>query len=305
LNQTDPLHDAPVVTTVDAAIGTTRPETLCTESDASGLIYRYASQPFTTVNLSTLTTMKQTATALLRMIIVVPLFLFYTFVNAAIIVVYGTFRPASPVHDRIVKRWSYFFLKIPPVRFTIEGLHNVDPTQRYVVVANHLSMFDIPMLFLTIPLHGRFLSKKEVFKVPLVGRAMRTIGIIEIDRSSGQSSRQAINKGVQIAAERGYSLIVFPEGTRSQDGNLLPFKKGAFRIAIDNGLPILPVVLEGTDRVSRPGSKLFFPGEASATILEPIVTSNMTNRDDLTTLMRTVEASMTTIYDEKHEKSSV
>jgi len=130
--------------------------------------------------------MKQTATALLRMIIVVPLFLFYTFVNAAIIVVYGTFRPASPVHDRIVKRWSYFFLKIPPVRFTIEGLHNVDPTQRYVVVANHLSMFDIPMLFLTIPLHGRFLSKKESSRSPVVGRAMRTIGIIEIDVPRGQ-----------------------------------------------------------------------------------------------------------------------
>ncbi len=249
--------------------------------------------------------MTQTATAVLRMIIVVPLFLVYTFVSAFIIVVYGAFQPASPIHDRIVKRWSYFFLRIPPVTFTVEGSHNVDPTQRYVVVANHLSMFDIPMLFYTLPLHGRFLSKKEVFRVPLVGRAMRTIGIIEIDRSSGQSSRQAINEGVRIAAERGYSLIVFPEGTRSRDGNLLPFKKGAFRIAIDNGLPILPVVLEGTDRVSRPGSKLFYPGKASATILAPIPTTAMTNRDDLTNLMRTVEASMTKIYEAEHGTNPV
>jgi len=242
--------------------------------------------------------MKRTATAALRMIIVVPLFLIYTFADAAFIIVYGAFRPASPIHDRIVKRWSSSFLKIPPVRFTIEGSDNVDPAQRYVVVSNHLSMFDIPLLFYGLPLHGRFLSKKEVFKIPLVGRAMRTIGIIEIDRASGQSSRQAIIEGVKIAAERGYSLIVFPEGTRSRDGNLLPFKKGAFRIAIDSGLPILPVVIEGTDRVSKPGSKLFHPGEASVTILDPITTADMTNKADLTSLMRRVEASMTTVYEE-------
>ena len=242
--------------------------------------------------------MTRTAAAALRTILVVPLFLIYTFVSAAIVIVYGAFRPASPVHDAIVKRWSYVFLKIPPVRFTVEGSHNVDPAQRYVVVSNHLSMFDIPMLFYTLPLHGRFLSKKEVFRVPLVGRAMRTIGIIEIDRSSGQSSRQAINEGVRIAAERGYSLIIFPEGTRSRDGDLLRFKKGAFRIAIDAGLPILPVVLEGTDRVSKPGSKLFYPGEASVTILEPISTTDMTNKDNLNVLARDVETSMNAVFDE-------
>jgi 1-acyl-sn-glycerol-3-phosphate acyltransferase len=239
------------------------------------------------------------------MALVVPLFLIYTFLASAFVIVYGSFRPASPIHDHVVKRWSNLFLKIPPVQFTIEGTDNVDPVQRYVVVSNHLSMFDIPMLFYALPLHGRFLSKKEVFKIPLVGRAMRTIGIIEIDRSSGQSSRQAINEGVKVAAERGYSLIVFPEGTRSRGGNLLPFKKGAFRIAIDAGLPILPVVIEGTDRVSKPGSKLFHPGEASVTILEPIVTADMTNRDDLTSLMRSVEASMTEIYEAKRRTNPV
>ncbi len=243
--------------------------------------------------------MLRTVTAALRMVLVIPLFLLYTIVNAAFIIVYGAFRPASPIHDRIVKQWSYLFLQIPPVDFTVEGTHHVDPQQRYVVVSNHLSMFDIPLLFYTLPLHGRFLSKKEVFKIPLVGRAMRTIGIIEIDRSSGQSSRQAINEGVEIAAERGYSLIVFPEGTRSRDGNLLPFKKGAFRIAIDTGLPILPVVLEGTDRISKPGSKVFHPGRAGVTILEPVRTADLTNRDDLTGLMREVEAAMTAVYEAK------
>jgi len=234
--------------------------------------------------------------AALRTFVLVPLFFVYTLIVSAFILIYGVFRPASPVFDRIVKRWASLFLKIPPVRYTVEGLENVDPARRYVVVSNHLSLFDIPMLFWTLPIHGRFLSKKEVFKIPLVGRAMRMIGIIEIDRASGGSSRQAIIDGVKVAAKRGFSLVVFPEGTRGSGDEPLPFKKGAFRIAIDTGLPVLPVIIEGTDRISRPGSRLYYPGRARVVILEPIETAELTNKDNLNDLARTVEASMKTTY---------
>jgi len=244
--------------------------------------------------------MTRTVTAALRTFVLVPVFFIYTLASSAIIVVYGAFRPASPIHDRIVKRWSYFFLKIPPVRYEIDGIDKVDPAQRYIVASNHLSLFDIPMLFYALPLHGRFVSKKEIFKIPLVGRAMRTIGIIEVDRSSGSSSRRTISEGVKIAADRGYSLIVFPEGTRSRDGELLRFKKGAFRIAIDTGLPLLPVVIEGTDRISRAGSRLFFPGRARVVVLDPIETKDMTNKEHLNDLVRSVESSMGSTYAELH-----
>lgn len=234
--------------------------------------------------------------AALRTFTLVPLFFVYTLIVSSFIIIYGVFRPTSPVFDNVVKRWASLFLKIPPVRYTVEGLENVDPNRRYVVVSNHLSLFDIPMLFWTLPIHGRFLSKKEVFKIPLVGHAMRRIGIIEIDRASGGSSRQAINDGVKVAAERGYSLIVFPEGTRGSGDEPLPFKKGAFRIAIDTGLPVLPVVIEGTDRISRPGSRLYYPGRARVVILEPIETRDLTNKDNLNTLARTVEGAMNETY---------
>jgi len=250
--------------------------------------------------MPTLLPMIRTVVAAFRTFVLAPIFVIYTLAVAAFIIAYGAFRPAAPVHDRIVKRWSHLFLKIPPVRFEIDGINNVDPKQRYIVVSNHLSMFDIPTLFYTLPLHGRFLSKKEVFKVPLVGRAMRTIGIIEIDRTAGGSSRQAIKEGVQIAAERGYSLIVFPEGTRGDGDELLPFKKGACRIAIDTGLPILPVVIEGTSRISPPGSRLFFRGDAHIVILEPIETTDMTNKDHLNDLLRTLESSMRSVYADLH-----
>ncbi|KAA3639248.1 MAG: 1-acyl-sn-glycerol-3-phosphate acyltransferase, partial [Armatimonadetes bacterium] len=114
------------------------------------------------------------------------------------------------------------------------------------------------------------------------------------------SSRQALMGGVNLAAERGHSLIVCPEGTRSGADELLPFKKGAFRIAIDTGLPILPVVIEGTNRISTPGSKLFYPGHAKIRVLPPVETANLTNRDNLTSLMRTTEEAITKSYQELH-----
>jgi 1-acyl-sn-glycerol-3-phosphate acyltransferase len=241
--------------------------------------------------------MIQTVLAGLRTFIAVPLFFIYTLILALLIIIYGVFRPASPLYDRIVKHWSSVFLKIPPVYTSVQGIENVDTAKRYVVVSNHLSQFDIPLLFRVLPLHGRFLSKKELFKIPLVGQAMRTIGIIEIDRASGTSSRQAIGKGVKVAAERGYSLIVFPEGTRSTNKELLPFKKGAFRIAIDTGLPILPVVIVGTESINRPGSKIFRPGTARVMICDPIETAGLTNKDNLNDLARTIESSMNAIYE--------
>jgi 1-acyl-sn-glycerol-3-phosphate acyltransferase len=247
--------------------------------------------------------MIRTVLAGLRTFIGVPLFFIYTLMSAAIIIVYGMFNSASPVFDRIVKQWAFFFLKIPPVKYEIDGLERIDPSKRYVIASNHLSQFDIPLLFHVLPVQGRFLSKKEVFDIPLVGRAMRTIGIIEINRAAGGSSRQAINEGVQIAADRGYSLIIFPEGTRSTNGGLLPFKKGAFRIAIDTGLPIVPIVIEGTDRINSPGSKIFRPGRARIVIGDPIETVDMTNRDNLNNLARSVEASMNETYQEMRSES--
>lgn len=245
--------------------------------------------------------MLRTLLAWIRTLALVPLFLGLTVLVALFITVYGTFRPGDPIHGRMLRFWSGMWLRIPPVRVNVAGLDRIDPDQRYVIIANHLSMFDIPLLLKALPLEGRFLAKQEVFKIPLVAQAMRTVGIIEINRERGGSSREAINRGVKLAAERGYSLVIFPEGTRSTEGHLLPFKKGAFRIAIDTGLPVLPVVIDGTDRVSQPGRKVFFPGQASLRILDPIETSGMTNRDDLTPLFARVEAQMNAAYDEMHQ----
>jgi len=248
--------------------------------------------------------MIENAVAVLRTVVLVPLFFVYTMVLAAMVLVSGAVNPASPVHDALVNHWAALFLRIPPVSLDIEGIEHVDTSRRYIVASNHLSQFDIPLLFHVLPIHGRFLSKKELFRLPLIGRAMRTIGIVEIDRESGGgSSRRAINAGVEIAAERGYSLLVFPEGTRSKDGNLLPFKKGAARIAIDTQLPLLPVVLEGSDRISKPNSKVFHPGHVHVRVLAPIETEGMTNKDNLNKLNKAIEQSISENYAEMRSEA--
>jgi 1-acyl-sn-glycerol-3-phosphate acyltransferase len=248
--------------------------------------------------------MLKTSLAGIRTFVLVPLFFLLTLLLASIIIVYGLVRPASRVPGRIVRRWSGWFLRIPPVRYEIEGIEHIDPDARYVIASNHLSTFDIPLLLWVLPVEGRFLAKQELFKIPLVGRAMSTVGMIKINRESGGSSRAAIKEGVVLAAERGYSLIVFPEGTRGSDGELLPFKKGAFRIAIDAQLPVLPVIIEGNDRISKPGSKIFRPGRARVRILPPIPTEGLTNRDNLNDLFHSTEAAIIEGYAELRRTSS-
>ena len=242
--------------------------------------------------------MLRTLSAGIRTFVLVPLFFVITMLFAATIIVFGAFRPAAPIHDKILRNWSRLYLRIPPVHVDVFNIELIDPDQRYVIVSNHLSMFDIPMLIEYLPVRGRFLAKTELFKIPLFGQGMRTVGIIEIDRSKGGSSREAINEGVQLASERGNSLIVFAEGTRATQSTLLPFHKGAFRIAIDTGLPILPVIVEGTDRISKPGSPIFFPGTATLHVLNPIDTSGMTNKSDLRPLTARVESEMNSVYDD-------
>ncbi len=240
--------------------------------------------------------MLRIAAAGLRTLILVPLFFVFTMSCASFIIIYGAFRPAAPVHDKVLRLWSSLYLQVPPVQVDLVGIDRIDADQRYVIVSNHLSMFDIPLLIRYLPVNGRFLAKTELFKIPLFGQGMRTVGIIEIDRSKGGSSRKAINEGVRLAGKRGNSLIVFPEGTRGTKSKLLPFHKGAFRIAIDTGLPILPVVIEGTDRISRPGSPIFFSGSVTLTVLDPIDTTDLTNKDDLASLTETVESEMNRVY---------
>lgn len=225
----------------------------------------------------------------LKSAILVPLFMLFTIIVSAIFIVVMSLRWRG-AGEALIRLWSTVFLAVPPVSWTVEGADRIEPNTQYFFLANHLSNFDIPLLFRAIPTPIRYLAKKELYKIPVFAQALKVGGIVKIDRGAGVSSYAAINEGVAKAKENGYSLIVFPEGTRSRDGELHPFKKGAFRMAIATGLPVIPVTVNGTWEVWPPGSKLFYKGNASVVIHEPIETSHLTVQNDIDALREEVHA---------------
>lgn len=163
-----------------------------------------------------------------------------------------------------------------------------DPDRSYIVISNHGSWLDIMADFVSVPLPLRFLSKKELFRIPLMGSAMRALGMVEIDRARAVSMHEAINEGVRKVAEHGASVMVYPEGTRTRTGEMRPFKRGAFFMAVDNQLPILPVTISGSYDAWPPGP-IARGGTLRVEVGEPIEVAGLT-RDDLPELVERCEA---------------
>lgn len=152
--------------------------------------------------------------------------------------------------DRIIDRWGHSLVKAVRLRWTVEGDLEAEAEEgrRVIIVANHSSAYDIPLIFAALPGSIRMISKKELFKIPLLSRAMKTAEILSIDR---QNRQQAI-KDLTIAKDKmesGIRICMFPEGTRSSDGKLYPLKKGAIRLAIDTNALIIPVAIEDIYKV--------------------------------------------------------
>jgi 1-acyl-sn-glycerol-3-phosphate acyltransferase len=211
-------------------------------------------------------------------------------VVASLTIVLGTYvialasvSPNSPQIRPIMRLWALVFMKMAGVRWQVEGTERVDPSRSYVFVGNHISNLDPPFhiaILSGLPVSVRFLAKAELFRIPILAQAMRRIGIVETDRTAhSTAAHRSINEQVAVAVERGLSLVIYPEGTRSRDAELKPFKKGAFRIAIDNRLPVVPVTICGLDRAWPPGEKLVRGGRARMVLRDPIETQDLTSAD--------------------------
>ncbi|HJL00291.1 MAG TPA: lysophospholipid acyltransferase family protein [Polyangiaceae bacterium LLY-WYZ-15_(1-7)] len=154
--------------------------------------------------------------------------------------------------DRRLEEWSRHGVEIADMRVRVEGREHVEPGQTYVVMSNHMSNMDILVLFHVFPSTLRMVAKIEMRKIPIMGPAMEAAEFIFVDRKNHERARRAID----VARERltsGVSVWIAPEGTRSADGRLLPFKKGGFVLALGTGAPILPITLTGTHAVMKKG----------------------------------------------------
>jgi len=169
--------------------------------------------------------------------------------------------------------WSPALLWAGGAKLSVEGLENIPNNQAIVFVSNHQSTIDIPVLFSILPLNVRFVAKHVLGYVPFLGWYLRLAGFILINRSDRKKAIQHLERAAeQIRA--GTSIIVFPEGTRSPTGEILPFKKGAFNLALKAGVPICPIAIEGSGRLMPKNSWNIRPGPIRIQIGAPVDISN-------------------------------
>ena len=221
---------------------------------------------------------------LLRTILTLSLGVLSTLIAAPVVIVIARINPTSPTIDRIARAWSRLWLAMAGCTLEVTGGELVDHSRSHIVVANHLSVLDIMVCFLAVPVPIRFLAKKELFRIPVLAPAMRAIGIVEVDRSARSAVHAQVNRQARELVASGRSLIIYPEGTRSRDGELRPFKKGAFTMAVAGGVPILPVTIAGSYRAWPPGRFLVFGGRKITAVIDPPIETTGMTREDVTRL---------------------
>jgi 1-acyl-sn-glycerol-3-phosphate acyltransferase len=168
------------------------------------------------------------------------------------------------------RAWSWLILATTGVRVTVIGLERLNPKQTYVFAANHQSIYDIPVLFSSLPYQLRIIAKQSLGNFPFLGWHLRRTGHMLVDRKRPDPMR--IFRWANSLTSRGLSLIIFPEGTRSLDGRVAPFKGGPFYSAVQAGLPIVPISVIGSRHVMRKGQLTTKPGDVTLVVHDPIPT---------------------------------
>lgn len=201
--------------------------------------------------------------------------------------------PISPrgdlylVYARIWSRWIFASLGIP---WTVEGRERLDPDGTYLFMSSHRSVFDIFAVFLATD-HGlRLVAKRVLFFIPIFGWALWMCGFIPINRKDRESAIRSLDRAAR-RIRSGVSVLLFPEGTRSPDGRLLPFKKGGFMLALQAGVPVVPVVVDGTERIMPKGTLRVGRAPVQVRIGEPIDTEGR-GPEERDALMREVRREM-------------
>jgi len=174
--------------------------------------------------------------------------------------------------------WARSICAASGVAVSVSGTEKLDSKKPYIFAANHQSQYDILALQGYLGVDFRWLAKKELFQVPIWGPAMRKAGYIPVDRSRGRQALKSLNEAAQKIAA-GTSVIIFPEGTRTQDGIMKEFKAGAMVLAIKSGVDIVPVAIKGTYEILPKGKLLVRPGNVTIHVGNPLATKNCTSKD--------------------------
>lgn len=194
------------------------------------------------------------------------------------IILAGLITSSGAPTFRMMRWWGLTVAKCMGLTISLYGEDKVVPGQPYIVTPNHQGYADVIALIAILPVRFRWVLKKELLKVPLFGWAVAGTGAISLDRSNRAQSVEKLRGGAD-KLKSGWSVLIYPEGTRTPDGKLLPLKKGAFMLAVQTGIPILPVTSNGAHKILPRKTLLFRPGHITVTIGDPINTEGMTESD--------------------------
>jgi 1-acyl-sn-glycerol-3-phosphate acyltransferase len=206
----------------------------------------------------------------------IPAVSVYTIVLGSASLLSSLFDRRGDFGHKCARAWSWLILKTTGVQVEVSGLERLDPSRSYIFVANHQSIYDIPILFASIPLQLRIVAKASLGSIPFLGWHLRRTGHLLVNRKN--PGADIVEKMRRLVSE-AHSLIVFPEGTRSVDGRIGRFKKGSFVVAIGAGLPVVPVSVTGSRHVMAKGRLMVRPGSVQVTIHAPIPTAGVGRHD--------------------------
>ena len=222
--------------------------------------------------------------------IAIPLIYLHTVIMGSISLSVSLFDPSGERQHWCAQTWCRLIARTAGARIRVHGIEHIKPGTSYVFLSTHQSYMDIPAMLGYLPAQLRIAAKKVLFSIPFMGWHLTRAGHIPIDRSSTQNAVASMQRAAAYL-HHGICAFIFPEGTRSRDGVLQPFKKGGFKLAIQARVPIIPVTIIGSRQVLPRDSIIFRPGPIDMYVDEPIPTEGLTD-DDTETLMQAVRAAM-------------
>lgn len=189
----------------------------------------------------------------------------------------GKWEEYKPLVDENVRNWLNPLIDMAGVRFVVKGVEKVPADEPIIYTPNHSGMFDIPAVFLNAPKMPMFIAKKELSAFPFLKQWMWVLDCVFVDRKNKDGARSSLHDAIEMV-KNGRSLVIFPEGTRSKNGELGKFKGGAMKIAMETGAKVVPVLIEGSrERLEETGN--IVPGTVYVTFLDPIETKGLTKDD--------------------------
>jgi len=221
----------------------------------------------------------------LKTFILFPTFLILFGILILFIIATVAIPNGKQLATKLYKLFGWMGLKMVGINLTVSGLEKIDKNKSYVVVGNHPSTLDIFTHIYGLPISIRFLTKTELFRIPIFSRVLKILGLPRIDRDSTSLDLNKINDSIQSVINDGNSIMVFPEGKRSNQKKLLPFKKGAAHIAKDFNLPILPIVSHNAHNLMIKGKVWFISGDIHLDVLDPVESNDDLDIDKVTELL--------------------